>query len=266
MGGPGAHTFEVWLEDATGAQGPPADIKLRFDSQRPGGVAPVPPEGWIGRAELPYAIRVTHPTDPLPVSGIRGYAISVDRAAATSPCLGSYLCTDAETDLRGGIADDALVVDELPEGTSYVHALAVSGSQVRSIAPGHTLIRVDRTDPVTTLSGLPEGWTNRSVVLEATATDSLSGMAPTAGGAPFTAIRVDGAPPIVAPGDSVSATVVAAGVHTISYYARDAAGNVNDGADSNGQANPAPRPRPCGSTASRPRSSSPAPPTRRIPS
>ena len=115
------------------------------------------PDGWIGRTELPYAIRVTHPTGPQPVSGIRGYAISVDRAAATSPCLGSYLCTDAETDLRGGIADDALVVDELPEGTSYVHALAVSGSQVRSTAPGHTLIRVDRTDPVTTLSGLPGG-------------------------------------------------------------------------------------------------------------
>jgi hypothetical protein len=237
VGGPGAHTFEVWLEDATGAEGPPADIKLRFDSQRPGGVAPVQPDGWIGRTELPYAIRVTHPTDPQPVSGIRGYAISVDRAAATNPCLGSYLCTDAETDLRGGITGDALVVDELPEGTSYVHALAVSGSQVRSIAPGHTLIRVDRTDPVTTLSGIPEGWTNRAVALEATATDSLSGMAPTAGGAPFTAIRVDGAPPVVAPGNSVSATVVAAGVHTISYYARDAAGNVNDGADTNGKEN-----------------------------
>jgi hypothetical protein len=237
VGGPGAHTVEVWLEDATGAEGPPADIKLRFDSQRPGGVAPAPANGWIGRAELPYAIRVTHPTDPQPVSGIRGYAISVDRAAVSSPCLGSYLCTDAETDLRGGVNDDALVVDELPEGTSYVHALAVSGSQVRSIAPGHTLIRVDRTDPVTTLSGLPEGWTNRSVALEATATDSLSGMVPTTGGAPFTAIRVDGAPPILAPGDSVTTTVVAAGVHTVSYYARDAAGNVNDGADSNGKEN-----------------------------
>jgi hypothetical protein len=240
VGGPGAHTFEVWLEDVSGAEGPPADVKLRFDSQRPGGVAPLTPDGWIGRTELPYAIRVTHPTGPQPVSSIRGYAISVDRTATNSPCLGSFLCTDAETDLRGGIADDALVVDELPEGASYVHAVAVSGSQVRSIAPGHTLIRVDRTDPVTTLSGLPEGWTNRSVTLEATATDTLSGMAPTAGGVPFTAIRVDSAPPIVAPGDSVTATVVAAGIHTISYYARDAAGNVNDGTDSNGQENAAP--------------------------
>jgi hypothetical protein len=240
VGGPGAHTFEVWLEDASGAEGPPADVKLRFDSQRPGGVAPVPADGWIGRTELPYAIRVTHPTGPQPVSGIRGYAISVDRAAATSPCLGSYLCTDAETDLRGGITDDALIVDELPEGTSYVHALAVSGSRVRSVAPGHIPIRVDRTNPVTSLSGLPEGWTNRSVALEATATDSLSGMAPTAAGAPFTAIRIDDAAPTAAPGDSVTATVVAAGIHTISYYARDAAGNANDGADSNGQANPPP--------------------------
>jgi hypothetical protein len=65
-------------------------------------------------------------------------------------------------------------------------------------------------------------------------------MAPTAGGDPFTAIRIDGAPPIVAAGGSVTATVVAAGIHTIAYYARDAAGNLNDGADSNGRENAAP--------------------------
>jgi hypothetical protein len=240
VGGSGAHTFEVWFEDATGAEGPPADVKLRFDPERPDNVEPLRPMGWIGRTELPYAIRVTHPAGPQPASGIRGYAISVDRAAAASPCLGAYVCTDAETDLRGGIGDDALVIQELPEGTSYLHALAVTGSQVHSPAPGHAPIHVDRTDPVTGLSGLPKGWTNRSVVLEATATDSLSGMAPTAGGAPFTAIRIDDAPPTVAPGGSVTATVVEAGVHTISYYARDAAGNVNDGADSNGQANASP--------------------------
>jgi hypothetical protein len=234
------YTAEIWLEDVTGAEGPPAEVKLRFDPQRPDDVEPLPPTGWIGRTELPYAIRVTHPAGPQPASGIRGYAISIDRVAATSPCLDAYVCTDAETDLRGGIGDDALVVQELPEGTSYLHALAVTGAQVRSSAPGHAPIHVDRTDPVTRLSGLPEGWTNHSVVLEATAADSLSGMVPIAGGAPFTAIRIDGAPPTIAPGGSVTATVVAAGVHTISYYARDAAGNVNDGADSNGQANASP--------------------------
>jgi hypothetical protein len=240
VSGVGAHTFEVWLEDAAGAEGPPADAKLRFDNHRPGNVEPVRPTDWIGRAEFPLAIRLTHPAGTPPVSGIRGYAVSIDRAAAASPCAAADLCTEAETDLRDGAEGDTIVVAELPEGTSYVHALAVTGSRVRSPTPGHAPVRVDRTDPVTRLSGAPAGWTNRSVALEATATDALSGMAATASGAPFTAIRVDGAPPVVAPGDSVTATVVAAGIHTVAYYARDAAGNVDDGADANGQANPTP--------------------------
>jgi hypothetical protein len=59
------------------------------------------------------------------------------------------------------------------------------------------------------------------------------------GGAPnpFTAIRVDGGSPVVAAGDTVATTVIGSGTHTISYYGRDAAGNVDDGGDSNGQPN-----------------------------
>ena len=85
------------------------------------------------------------------------------------------------------------------------------GRQIRSPSPGNVPIRVDTVDPVTRLVGLPPGWTNRSVALEATADDDLSGMAPAADGAPFTAIRIDSAPPVLTPGDSVTATVVAAG-------------------------------------------------------
>jgi hypothetical protein len=238
--GAGAHTFEVWLEDTAGAQGPPSDTKLRFDPHRPGEVAPLQSSGWLGRNEFPYPVRLTHPQGPAPLSGIRGYAISIDRAATAGPCQDAYLCTDAETDLRGGIGADALLVDELPEGTSYVHAVAVSGAQVRSLSPGHALLRVDRTYPRTRLAGLPEGWTNRAVELEATATDALSGMSSSGGGAPFTAIRIDDGPPVSAPGASVQTTVVAPGIHTISYYARDAAGNVDDGADANGTPNDSP--------------------------
>jgi len=237
--GRGAHTLEVWLEDTAGAEGPTADVKLRFDDARPGGMAPIQPPDWIGRTELPYPIGVTHPSGPPPLAGIRGYALSVDRAPAGTPCVGTFLCSDAETDLRGGAGDDRLLV-ELPEGTSHVHAVAVSGSQVHSLATGHATLRVDRTDPITRLAGNPLGWTNRPVLIEASASDSLSGMTPAGGGEPFTAIRVDDAAPTVAPGDSVRATVVATGIHTLSYYARDAAGNVNDGSDSNGQPNAPP--------------------------
>jgi hypothetical protein len=237
---PGAYTAEVWLESAGGSEGPAATAKLRFDPTPPAPVAALAPSGWLSRNELPYAIRIGHPPGPQPVSGIRGYAVSIDRSASSSPCAGTERCSDAETDLRGGVDEDALIVDELPEGVSYVHAVAVSGSQVHSVAPGHTPLRVDRTDPVTRLSGDPTGWTNRTVELEAVATDSGSGMKAGGDGAPFTAIRVDDGAPVVDDGDSVSAMVIAPGVHSVAFYARDAAGNVDDGADVNGRENAEP--------------------------
>jgi hypothetical protein len=51
---------------------------------------------------------------------------------------------------------------------------------------------------------------------------------------------VDGGTPVVAPGSSVTASLIGEGIHTVAYYARDAAGNVNDGSDSNGKENAQP--------------------------
>ena len=237
-GTPGAYTAEVWLEDGAGNQGPPATVKLRFDDLRPAQAEPLPSPGWIGRTELPHTVRLGHPAGQPPVSGIRGYAVSVDRAPDGDPCAAPDRCTEAETDLRGGAGDDLLQIAELPEGTSYVHTVAVSGSGMRSAVPGHAVLHVDKTDPVTRLAGVPGGWTNRAVALTASATDAASGMEPDGeGGSPFTAIRVDGGAAAIAAGDSVGTTVIAAGVHTVAYYARDAAGNVNDGGGGNGQPN-----------------------------
>jgi hypothetical protein len=238
---PGVYTAEVWLEDAAGNLGPPVPARLRFDDARPGHVDPLPASGWIGRPDFPYAIRFDHPTDPRPLSGIRGYAVAVDRDAGGDPCAAADRCTETETDLRGGAEEDALSLAGLPEGTSYVHAAAVSGSGMKSASVGHAVLRVDTTDPVTTLSGAPGGWANRPVTLVASATDAASGMAPVSGDAsPFTAIRVDGGAPVAAAGDMARTTVIAPGVHTVAYYARDAAGNADDGSSANGQANPPP--------------------------
>jgi len=238
---PDVYRAEVWLEDAAGELGPPAAASLRFDDARPGNIDPLPASGWIGRPAFPYPIRLGHPADPLPLSGIRGYAVAVDRSAGGDPCVATDGCTETETDLRGGAEEDTLSLAELPEGTSYVHAVAVSGSGMRSATVGHSVLRVDTTDPVTRLAGAQSGWTNHPVTLVATASDAASGMAAgSAGASPFTAIRIDGGAPIVAPGDSVDANVVVPGVHTVAYYARDAAGNVDDGRSTNGHSNPPP--------------------------
>ena len=112
---------------------------------------------------------------PRPLSGIRGYAVSIDRAAGGSPCAGRHTCEEAETDLRGGESDDSIAIADLPEGASYAHAVAVSGSGMRSTLVGTTVLRVDRTDPVTRLSGAPSGWSSGPVTLTARAGDAGSG-------------------------------------------------------------------------------------------
>jgi hypothetical protein len=235
-GPPGQYAAEVWLDDIAGA-GPHATVALRYDDGRPPPAAARQPEGWLGRADFPYVVRIEHPQGALPVSGIRGYAISIDGSAGGRPCGAPSRCTETETDLRGGVGGDSIPIPELPEGESHVHVVAVSGSGMSSAEAGDTLLRVDRTDPRTRLGGIPSGWTNRAVTVTASATDAASGMD---GAGAFTAIRVDGGLPTVAEGDSVSATVIGDGLHRIDGYAQDAAGNVNDGATRNGVVNHGP--------------------------
>jgi hypothetical protein len=240
---PGVYTAKVWLEDSAGGQGAAGEAKLRFDDTRPGPVEPLPRTAWVGRTGFPLTIRLARsPDDGEPPSGIRGYAVSVGAAPGADPCAMPDRCTDAETDLQGGAGNDSLSIAELPEGKSYVHAVAVSGAGMRSAAIGRAVLRVDEVDPVTQLTGAPSGWVDHPVTLVATATDSGSGMAPNGDGvAPFTAIRVDGGTPTVAAGDSVSTSLFAEGAHAVAYYARDRAGNVDDGGSSNGQPNRRPR-------------------------
>ena len=238
----GAYTAEVWLEGESGAEGPPVAVKLRFDDTPPGDAAPKPMPAWIGRNDFPLLLSVDHPAGPEPLSGIRGYAVSVDREPDGKPCEGAASCSETETDLRAGVDGDSLLVADLPEGLSYLHAAAVSGSGIRSSLVGSTPLRVDETDPTTQLEGIPPGWSSKPLTLVATATDDGSGMVAAGDApAPFTAIRVDDGAPVVAAGGRVSATVVASGSHTVAFYARDVAGNTDDGGRINGVQNRPPR-------------------------
>jgi len=239
---PGAYRVEIWLEDAGGESGAPAEAQLRFDDARPGSIAPPAAPSWIGRTGFPLSIRLGHPSGPAPVSGIRGYAVSVGPPPGRPPCASSERCTEAETDLRGGAADDPYVIADLPEGTSYLSAVAVSGSGMSSATAATAVLHVDQTAPATTLGGAIDGWANGPVRLIAHATDADSGMSPRDGATtPFTAIAVDGGAPATAAGASVTTTVIGEGTHRVAYYARDLAGNVDDGAIQNGIENAEPR-------------------------
>jgi hypothetical protein len=234
---PGVYTAEVRLEDGDGGIGEAATAKLRFDDAKPAGVEALPSAGWLGRASFPYLLRLSHPAGPQPLSGIGGYAVTIEKSPSGHPCPSGH-CGDASLEARGGIGLDTIEVPELPEGTSYAHSVAVSGSGIASAVAGHIPIHVDETDPNVALEGVPGGWSNAPVRLTARASDALSGMVPDGSGVqPLTAIRIDDGTPTVAPGESVGTTVIDSGVHAIAYYARDAAGNVNDGGISNGHPN-----------------------------
>lgn len=209
--GPGLYTVEVWLESSRGT-GPSASTEVLFDDTPPQSPQPVEPTAWA-RGDAGLELRIEPPSSPPPLSGIRGYAVSVDRREIHVP-----------------FAPGAMTVPLgiLPEGVNLAHVTAVSGAGVPSPVRSVDL-RVDASRPVVVLDGVPEGWANHPVRLAASATDSLSGMSAAGPSGPFTALAVDGLPATVSFGDSVTTTVLGEGVHAISFHARDAAGNTGAG-------------------------------------
>ena len=228
---PGVYTADVWLEGTHGERWPQASALLRFDNVRPHPVRPLARDGWVV-GSTPTLVEIEHPAAPQPISGISGYAVSVDQAS-NFPCAGPDRCTPAETDLRAGIDGDTISLGLLAEGVHVVRAVAVSGSGMRSKTAGSAILHVDATLPEVALAGVPQGWVNSPVRLSASATDALSGMAASGGEGPYTAISIDGGVPRVGPGASAEAVVTGEGSHRVAFYARDAAGNVGDGADGN---------------------------------
>ena len=225
---PGTYTVEIWLEDAEGRAGPASRATLRFDDTVPPPPAPQGPAGWLAGHEV-AVLKIGHPSGALPASGIRGYALSLDPGGGSSPCLHPGWCSVAEIDLGQGIGDDTIALGTLPEGDTYARVVAVSGSGVAS--PVRSVVfRSDATLPRLSLQGAPAGWSNGPVRVTVLAADELSGMAAAGPTGPFAAVAVDGAPPALAEGDSVSTWIAGSGVHDVTYFAQDAAGNVADGA------------------------------------
>lgn len=223
---PGSYLAQVRLQ-TSGEAGPWAGVWLLFDNIRPAPIQPLAPTRWVAGGE-PATVQLQHPADPLPVSDIRGYAVSVESLEGAAPCSRSDRCSIAETDLQGGIGADVLSLGALPEGLHVVHAVAVSGSGMRSAEIGSTVVRVDASRPSVSLDGVPRGWVNGPLRLSARAQDQLSGMAAAGPGGPITTIGIDGAAPRVEPGDLATVVVSGQGRHEIVAYARDAAGNVSE--------------------------------------
>lgn len=219
---PGIYTVEVWARTAAG-RGPAQLATLRFDDIRPGPAQPWLETTWY-RTDVAPLLRISHPVAPLPISGIRGYAVSLRLNGAEPPCVLPDRCGVAETDLAAGIDDRTISFGLLPEGTYVASVVAVSNSGMSS-ALTSVPIGVDGTRAELTLEGTGGGWSNGPVRVVARASDPLSGMVAAGPTGPRTTIAVDGGAPIVAQGDEVAAIVGGSGSHRVAAGARDAAGN-----------------------------------------
>ena len=219
-GQPGAHYYaRVTLVTRRGP-GSAVSVPLLFDAEPPAPPRLLAPDGWIGLG-TDAAVVLEPAQSPAPPSGLRGYAVSLNRGPVLPPCAGEVTCTPAETDVG---PDTSRLPFAVPEGVYSVGVVAVSGSGMRS-APVAATLAVDGSRPEVALASLPTGWSPEPVALSAVATDPLSGMAPSGPDGPFTAIAVDGGTPKRAPGAKIATVVAGDGIHSVAFWGRDALGN-----------------------------------------
>lgn len=239
---PGAYRAELRFRDRAGNIGSPASAVLRFDDQPPSGVEPAAPPVWLSADHFPYreSLSQAQPGGP---SGIAGYALELSGPEGPDhPCTGP-ICQPTELDLDGGLDDRVAFFDTLPEGRSWFSAVAVSGAGVPSREPGSVSLDVDLTPPSSSLDGPPDGWSREPVELRVTATDTLSGMEEEPGQAtpPMTSIVAGDGERVDSPGAQAEMTIGEEGETEVEFFARDLAGNVNDGLPgSSGSRHPSP--------------------------
>ncbi len=112
----------------------------------------------------------------------------------------------------GACPADSVVTGEGSDRSASASVTDKAGHTATATVDG---IKIDRTAPGTTAVGVPGGWANAPVTVGLAASDNLSGV-------DSTYYAVDGAT-TATKGDTV--TVGAEGVHTVSYYSVDNAGN-----------------------------------------
>lgn len=223
---PGAYELEAWVVDKSGVELARASTTLRFDDVPPAMPSAEAPKRWL-RGEEVAQLELEPAAEPPPVSGLSGYALSLDRGSGSHPCADPSLCAPEETDLAAGAVAEPVALGTLPQGVTYVRVVAVSGAGVPSPAAAATF-RVDSTSPSLSLSGIPDGWRNAPVEVFAHASDSLSGMAAEGSAGPLTGISVDGGGAAASAGDVAATWIGGSGIHVVAAFARDAAGNASE--------------------------------------
>ncbi len=224
--------LRVWLEDGAGNVNPDATspaVMLRFDDEKPPVAFLRNSDSWLGDTTptSPVYIAEIDAAAEWPMSGIRGYSITVDGTVPDGD-VEVFAVQDYER-FRA-----TYVMQSLAEGTTTVRLRTVSNAGVPSAAIGTAYVRLDRTPPVLTDGGLPvDGYWYRDsllISLEAEDQEGLSGMSPALPeslpeeGA-HVAYELNGGFTQRVGGGHAQVFVDTDGRHTLRYRAFDAAGN-----------------------------------------
>lgn len=161
--------------------------------------------------QMPFAN--AGPDQTIECAGPSGASVTLNASASSDPdsALLTYTWTWA-----GGSAEGANPTISLPLGTTVV-TLTVSDGKITATDTVSIAVR-DSTPSFTTATGGSENWYNSNVISTFSAYDTCSGVKE---------IRysIDGSE-TVTPGSYASATISTEGIHNITYYAVDNAGNI----------------------------------------
>ena len=136
------------------------------------------------------------------------------RFGATTATTTAWSSTSVTATVPASLAPGATTVTVTPAGGSASNGLAFTVD-----APP---VPADTTDPVTSASGIPGvAWCNYPVTVALAATDETGGS-----GVQSISYAVDGGAPVVAEGAAASVLLETSGMHTVAFFAKDVAGNV----------------------------------------
>ena len=202
--------LEAWLEDDDGKRPARPRRPSASTTSRPAAPSPAP-AGWLAGDRAGACSRSDTLPDRLPLSGIRGYAISLDhggggplrhaRPSAPSP---RPICRRGRR--RRDLARNAARGHQLRPGRRGLR-------RRRRLARPATVLQVDATGRSSRLAACRAAGAAARSCSTAHATDPLSGMAAAGPAGPFTAIAVDGGRRAIALGDTAAAWVGGSGVH-----------------------------------------------------
>jgi hypothetical protein len=192
----GMNEIEIKLEDDGGWIGLNYKITMTLDAPTPPSTLPagqVPPPDTT-----PPTITATV-TPPANASGWHNSDVQI-----------AYACADTQSDVTNCPAPVALTT----EGANQTYTATAADTAGNTGSVTVSGINIDKTAPVTSIDG-PTSWQNTDVPVTFTATDSLSGVA-------ATYYTVDGG----AQQTGTSLLLTTEGVHTLTYWSVDTAGNV----------------------------------------